>query len=765
MIGQSNTKHGNCGYTFYLEATKVNTVNSFRDFLNKCKDKQSSYYSIANRTLNNKLKTGTKQLGTSSPVIGQSNTKQWTRKLGTKENDYGDSVTTDSSGNIYVTGLTRGLDGNTGMSGLYDIILMKFDSSGTKQWTKQLVTSNRQYDQGSKSFFDSSGNIYVTGWTPGFSSGIDSDIILIKFNSSGTKQWTKKFGTSSIEIGLGGTTDSSGNIYVTGYTRGDLEDIAAVEYDDNIKSGIEYRRGVGLFGKWRRKPGETYVGERKDGKYHGQGTLTYSYDDQYRGEFKGEFKDGEYHGQGTFTNPDGTKYVGEFKDGEYHGQGTLTYHNGSVYVGRFNVGNRNGQGTFTSPDGEKYVGEWNEKGVREKSFQGTYTFHDGNKYEGEYKDGKYHGQGTLTYHNGSVYVGRFKDGYRYGQGTFTSPDGEKYVREWNEKGVRETSFQGTGTFPDGSKYIGEFKDGEYHGQGTYTWSNGRKYVGEYKNGSKWKGEFYHEEGHIIKKIVNGNTNSGWDDIFLVKFNSSGTKQWTKQLGTSTTEYGRGPTTDSSGNIYVTGFTRGGLDGNTNLGSSDIFLIKYNSSGTKIWTKQLGTSKHEDAYQVTTDSTGHIYMTGYTAGDLYGNTNSGSRDIFLIKFNSSGTKIWTKQLGTSKGEEGFEVTIDSSGNIYVTGSTRGGLDGNTNSGKSDIFLVKYNSSGTKQWTKQLGTSSKDIGLGLTTDSTGHIYMTGTTEGGLDGNANSGGIRCYRRASCKDIFLVKYNSSGIKQWTKQ
>ena len=606
----------------------------------------------------------------SSPVIGQINTKQWTKKLGTKENDYGDGVTTDSSGNIYVTGKTRGLDGNTGMSGLYDIILMKFDSSGTKQWTKQLVTSNRQYDQGSKSFFDSSGNIYVTGRTAGFSSGIDSDIILIKFNSSGTKQWTKKFGTSSTETGLGGTTDSSGNIYVTGKTRGDLEDIAAVEYDDNIKSGIEYRRGVGLFGKWRRKPGETYVGERKDGKYHGQGTLTYSYDDQYRGEFKGEFKDGEYHGQGT-----------------------LTYHNGSVYVGRFNVGNRNGQGTFTSPDGEKYVGEWNEKGVREKSFQGT------------------------------------------------------------------------GTFPDGSKYIGEFKDGEYHGQGTYTWSNGRKYVGEYKNGSKWKGEFYHEEGHIIKKFVNGNTNSGWDDIFLVKFNSSGTKQWTKQLGTSTTEYGRGPTTDSSGNIYVTGFTRGGLDGNTNLGSSDIFLIKYNSSGTKIWTKQLGTSKHEDAYQVTTDSTGHIYMTGYTAGDLYGNTNSGSRDIFLIKFNSSGTKIWTKQLGTSKGEEGKRVTIDSSDNIYVTGVTYGGLDGNTNSGLSDIFLVKYNSSGTKQWTKQLGTSTKDYGLVLTTDSSGNIYMTGFTEGGLDGNANSGGIRCYLRASCKDIFLVKYNSSGIKQWTKQ
>jgi len=222
---------------------------------------------------------------------------------------------------------------------------------------------------------------------------------------------------------------------------------------------------------------------------------------------------------------------------------------------------------------------------------------------GEFKDGKQHGHGKYTYSNGDKYVGEYKNGIKHGQGTFTKPNGYSYTGIW--------------------------KDGNPNGLGKETYSNRDKYVGEYKNGSKWEGEFYHEEGHIIKKFVNGNTNSGWDDIFLVKFNSSGTKQWTKQLGTSTTEYGRELTTDSSGNIYVTGFTRGVLDGNTNLGSSDIFLIKYNSSGTKIWTKQLGTSKHEDAYQVTTDSTGHIYMTGYTAGDLYGNTNSGSRDIFLI----------------------------------------------------------------------------------------------------------------------------------------
>ena len=63
--------------------------------------------------------------------------------------------------------------------------------------------------------------------------------------------------------------------------------------------------------------------------------------------------------------------------------------------------------------------------------------------------------------------------------------------------------------------------------------------------------------------------------------------------------------------------------------------------------------------------------------------------------STTTSSWTKQLGTSDNDSGESVTTDSSGNIYVTGTTQGGLDGNTNSGNLDIFLVKYDSSGTKQ----------------------------------------------------------------------
>ena len=124
--------------------------------------------------------------------------------------------------------------------------------------------------------------------------------------------------------------------------------------------------------------------------------------------------------------------------------------------------------------------------------------------------------------------------------------------------------------------------------------------------------------------------------------------------------------------------------------------KYNSSGTKQWTRQLGSNGTDDGWGVTVDSSDSIYVTGTTGGGLDGNTSAGSYDIFLVKYNSSGTKQWTKQLGTSSFDQGFGVTVDSSNYIYVTGYTvGGGLDGNSNSGGVDIFLVKYNSSGTKQ----------------------------------------------------------------------
>ena len=104
-----------------------------------------------------------------------------------------------------------------------------------------------------------------------------------------------------------------------------------------------------------------------------------------------------------------------------------------------------------------------------------------------------------------------------------------------------------------------------------------------------------------------------------------------------TYQGNGITTDSSGNVYVSGWTETDFDGNSNNGSTDALLVKFNSSGTKQWSKQIGSSAHDYAHSVTTDSYNNILITGYTLGSFDGNTNIGGEDIFLVKYNSSGVK--------------------------------------------------------------------------------------------------------------------------------
>jgi len=279
---------------------------------------------------------------------------------------------------------------------------------------------------------------------------------------------------------------------------------------------------------------------------------------------------------------------------------------------------------------------------------------------------------------------------------------------------------------------------EDRGYGTAVDSNGNSYVTGYTYGD-----------------LAGNTNAGESDIFVAKYNTNGTRQWTKLLGTSDYDEGYGTAVDSNGNIYVIGYTYGDLAGNTNAGESDIFVAKYNTNGTRQWTKLLGTSDYDFGFSIAVDSNGNIYITGWTYGDLAGNTNAGERDIFVAKYNTNGTRQWTKLLGTSDFDTGLGIAVDSNGNSYITGWTEGDLAGNNNAGESDIYVAKYNTNGTRQWTELLGTSDYDEGRGIAVDSNDNIYVTGYAKGDLDGNTSAGG---------NDIFVAKYDADGTRQWTE-
>ena len=199
---------------------------------------------------------------------------------------------------------------------------------------------------------------------------------------------------------------------------------------------------------------------------------------------------------------------------------------------------------------------------------------------------------------------------------------------------------------------------------------------------------------------------------------------------------------------MTGFTGGAFTG-TNAGSNDIFLTKYDSNGTQQWMRQTGTSALDLGRDVAVDSSGNAYVSGATRGAFTG-TNAGSGDIFLTKYDSSGNQQWITQIGTSEDDHGRGVVVDSAGNAYVTGRTDAAFTG-TNLGGNDIFLTKYDTSGYQQWITQIGTSGDDRARGVAVDSSGNAYVTGLTYGALTGSNAGGG----------DVFLLKYDTNGNLQ----
>ena len=257
-----------------------------------------------------------------------------------------------------------------------------------------------------------------------------------------------------------------------------------------------------------------------------------------------------------------------------------------------------------------------------------------------------------------------------------------------------------------------------------------------------------------------NANPGTHDIFLTKYDPSGTRQWTRLSGTTGGDESgwSAVAVDGSGNIYVTGYTSGNLDGETNAGGSDAVLIKYNSSGTRQWTRLLGSAASDSAWSVGVDGSGNVYISGFTAGSLGDQTNSGGTDAFLAKYNPSGTLQWVRQLGNATLTYSYAVAVASSGNAYISGMTRGSLDGETNAGIQDNFVAKYNSSGARQWTRMLGSAVFDYCYSVAVDASENVYVAGDSYGHFDGWSNTD-----VSGTTEDLFLAKFNASGTKQWS--
>ncbi|MBX3244177.1 MAG: SBBP repeat-containing protein [Acidobacteria bacterium] len=254
----------------------------------------------------------------------------------------------------------------------------------------------------------------------------------------------------------------------------------------------------------------------------------------------------------------------------------------------------------------------------------------------------------------------------------------------------------------------------------------------------------------------GQTSSGGTDAFVRKYDAEGNVLWTRQLGTDSTDRARGVAVDASGNVYVAGQTGGSFTGQTNAGSDDIYVRKYDTDGNEIWTRQFGTTSFDWASSIAVDTTGNIYMTGDVGGTLPDHSSLGFQDSFVRKYSADGSVLWTRQFGTNGNDNTRGIAVDQSGNSYVAGYTNGSFPGFTRVGLEDAFIRKYDADGAEVWTRQFGTASADMARSVAVDTAGNSYVVGDTNGTLPEQTRVGSV---------DSFIRKYNPEGNFVWTRQ
>lgn len=275
-----------------------------------------------------------------------------------------------------------------------------------------------------------------------------------------------------------------------------------------------------------------------------------------------------------------------------------------------------------------------------------------------------------------------------------------------------------------------------------------------------------------------NTMLGTESGYLAKFDPSGNRLWGTYYGGSFA-YGFSVATDEAGNVYLAGSTGSATDiafngyQNTLNGTGDAYLVKFDASGNRLWATYFGGPGTDDGYTVATDKDGNVYLAGFTnstsgiafngAQNSYG---GGSYDDFLVKFNSSGTRLWSTYYGGSGDEMALfagdlGVAADAFGNVYLTGLTTstngiasGGFQNNIGGG-TDAFLAKFDASGALQWGTYYGGPDEDRGYSVAVDEVGDVYMVGRTSSGS--NISSGGIQ-NNYGGGQDAFIVKFDPAG-------
>jgi hypothetical protein len=286
--------------------------------------------------------------------------------------------------------------------------------------------------------------------------------------------------------------------------------------------------------------------------------------------------------------------------------------------------------------------------------------------------------------------------------------------------------------------------------------------------------------------------SGGYDSFLIKLSGlNGLTLWSRAFTADSDNQGNGLTIDGNGDIVVVGQFLGAIDLSINGAgilpyprpatalinngdaSTDLYIGKFSSDGTYLWSKGFGGRGPDMALGVAVDSSRNIFITGrvnYSMDLGVGAMTSASSDVFLAKFSSVGTCVWSKSFpgsGNAKALSG--IAVDASGNVVITGYfdnsiNLGGGQRNTVLSQVTSYVAKYSGVATGLnpanylWDKIMSGTNPNQSCGITTDSAGNAIVTGFFMGTATINVGSGTTinnQTLTSVAWSDIFLLRLN----------
>ncbi|TKJ42993.1 hypothetical protein CEE36_05775 [candidate division TA06 bacterium B3_TA06] len=245
--------------------------------------------------------------------------------------------------------------------------------------------------------------------------------------------------------------------------------------------------------------------------------------------------------------------------------------------------------------------------------------------------------------------------------------------------------------------------------------------------------------YVTGRSHSGQSEYDWNYV-TIKYNTDGVQQWVATYdGPYNVDFSNDIVLDDQGNLYVTGQSSNGRST-----GYDYATIKYDSNGVEQWVARYDGPLHEDdvGKLVEVDEMGNVYVTGRSEYSSY----FPDIDYVTLKYNSNGELQWAKNYDYYERDEPYDLKVDTSGNVYVTGCSRGPSSG------YDFATVKYDSLGNQKWIERYNgpANDYDYASGLAVDKAGNVYVTGYGKG---------------TQSSWDMITIKYDLSGTELWVNR